>query len=93
MINTAILALLIYLAVAVKELQEKVFPDPNVMIPMSHKMTDQAFEDVIKNFLIQKIQEIEQYGNQFSDINCDAFGYTCFIHLYVEGTKRMPKDY
>ena len=33
-INLSILALLIYLAVSVKELQDKVFPDPNVMIPL-----------------------------------------------------------
>tara|TARA_R110000851_G_scaffold274161_1_gene426800 strand:- start:275 stop:427 length:153 start_codon:yes stop_codon:yes gene_type:complete len=34
----------------------------------------------------------EQYGNQFSNIYCDAFGHACFIHLYVEGTERMPED-
>ncbi len=28
----------------------------------------------------------------FSDINCDAFGHTCFIQLYVEGTEGMPED-
>ena len=33
-INLSILALLIYLAVSVKTLQDKVFPDPNIMIPM-----------------------------------------------------------
>ena len=33
-INLSILALLIYLSVAVKQLQDKVFPDPNVMIPL-----------------------------------------------------------
>jgi len=57
-INLAILGLLIYLAVAVKELQEKVFPDPNVMIPLSKQM-DRNFEDAVKNLLIQKLQEIE----------------------------------
>ena len=30
-INLSILALLIYLSVAVKEIQGKVFPDPNIM--------------------------------------------------------------
>ncbi len=39
-INLSILALLIYLAVSVKELQDKVFPDPNIMIPLI-----QYFED------------------------------------------------
>tara|TARA_B100000035_G_scaffold11183_1_gene9441 strand:+ start:49 stop:273 length:225 start_codon:yes stop_codon:yes gene_type:complete len=33
-INLSILALLIYLAVSVKQLQDKVFPDPNIMIPL-----------------------------------------------------------
>ncbi len=34
-INLSILALLIYLSVSVKQLQDKVFPDPNVMIPLT----------------------------------------------------------
>ena len=34
-INLSILALLIYLAVSVKKLQDKVFPDPNIMIPLT----------------------------------------------------------
>ena len=57
-INLAILGLLIYLAVAVKELQKKVFPDPTVMIPLSEQM-DGTFEDEVKNLLIQKLREIE----------------------------------
>jgi len=32
-INLSILALLIYLAVSVKALEDKVFPDPNIMQP------------------------------------------------------------
>ena len=32
-INLSILALLIYLSVAVKQIQNKVFPDPNIMQP------------------------------------------------------------
>ena len=32
-INLSILALLIYLAVSVKTLEDKVFPDPNIMQP------------------------------------------------------------
>ena len=58
-INLSILALLIYLSVAVKQLQNKVFPDPNVMIPLSKSMDDNAFKDEIKKLLIQKLQEIE----------------------------------
>ena len=34
-INLSIQALLIYLAVSVKQLQDKVFPDPNIMIPLT----------------------------------------------------------
>lgn len=34
-INLSILALLIYLSVAVKQIQDRVFPDPNIMIPMN----------------------------------------------------------
>ena len=34
-INLSILALLIYLSVAVKQIQDEVFPDPNIMIPMN----------------------------------------------------------
>ena len=37
-INLSILGLLIYLAVSVKTLQDKVFPDPNVMIPLIKEM-------------------------------------------------------
>tara|TARA_B100001175_G_C19475996_1_gene624346 strand:+ start:1261 stop:1461 length:201 start_codon:yes stop_codon:yes gene_type:complete len=58
-INMSILALLIYLSVSVKTLQDKVFPDPNIMIPLNSEVTDDAFEDAIKNLLIQKLQEIE----------------------------------
>ena len=32
-INLSILALLIYLSVAVKQIQDKVFPDPSIMQP------------------------------------------------------------
>ena len=58
-INMSILALLIYLSVTVKTLQDKVFPDPNIMIPMNQQMDDDAFRDAIKNLLIQKLQEME----------------------------------
>jgi hypothetical protein len=44
----------------VKQLQDKVFPDPTVMIPLSEKtITDDEFKDAIKNLLIQKLSEID----------------------------------
>ena len=55
-INLSILALLIYLAVNVNKLNEKVFPDPKVMIPMSEKY-DQRLEDLVKNLIINKLEE------------------------------------
>ena len=36
-INLSILALLIYLSVAIKKIEDKVFPDPNVMIPITNQ--------------------------------------------------------
>ena len=51
-INLSILALLIYLAVSVKQLQDKVFPDPNIMIPlMSYDNSKQELEYNIREFL------------------------------------------
>ena len=51
-INISILALLIYLSVAVKQLQDKVFPDPNVMIPlMDHQEQMDDLEYNIREFL------------------------------------------
>ena len=58
-INLSILALLIYLSVAVKEIQDKVFPDPNIMILMSDKISDGQFRDTVKQLLIQKINQGE----------------------------------
>ena len=55
-IKLSILALLIYLAVNVNKLNEKVFPDPNVMIPMSENY-DQRLEDLVKNLIINKLEE------------------------------------
>jgi len=43
-INLSILALLIYLAVAVKSLQKEVFWDPNIMKPMMMKSNDMNLE-------------------------------------------------
>ena len=56
-INMSILALLIYLSVSVKQLQDKVFPDPNIMIPLTEKIDNDEFGEAIKQFLIQKLNE------------------------------------
>ena len=59
-INLSILALLIYLAINVNKLNEKVFPDPNIMIPLSDKkITNDEMENFIKNLLMQKLSEVE----------------------------------
>ena len=51
-INLSILALLIYLAVSVKTLREKVFPDPNIMTPlMGYDNSRQELEYNIREFL------------------------------------------
>ena len=51
-INMSILALLIYLSVSVKTLQDKVFPDPNIMIPlMGYDNSTQELEYNIREFL------------------------------------------
>ena len=51
-INLSILGLLIYLAVSVKQLQDKVFPDPNIMIPlMGYDNSTQELEYNIREFL------------------------------------------
>ena len=64
-INLSILALLIYLSVAVKQLQNKVFPDPNVMIPlMGYDNSKQELEynirTLLNNALTQAINEQEK---------------------------------
>ena len=51
-INLSILALLIYLSVSVKQLKDKVFPDPNIMIPlMGYESSKQELEYNIREFL------------------------------------------
>ena len=63
-INLSILALLIYLAVSVKQLQDKVFPDPNVMIPLMGM--DQREElrynirEFLNNIIVEAIEEQEK---------------------------------
>ena len=64
-INLSILALLIYLSVAVKQIQDKVFPDPNVMIPLTERMDSQEeleynLRTFLNNALIQAINEQEK---------------------------------
>ena len=57
-INMSILALLIYLSVSVKQLQDKVFPDPDVMIPlMGHDDSKQEFEYNIRQLLNNALKE------------------------------------
>ena len=51
-INLSILALLIYLSLSVKQLKDKVFPDPNIMIPlMGYESSKQELEYNIREFL------------------------------------------
>ena len=64
-INMSILALLIYLSVAVKQLQDKVFPDPNIMIPLMGQMDSKSeleynIRTLLNNALIQAIEEQEK---------------------------------
>lgn len=64
-INLSILALLIYLAVSVKQLQDKVFPDPNVMIPLMGMEQREELRYNIREFLNNVIVEaIEEQENQ-----------------------------
>lgn len=63
-INLSILALLIYLSVAVKTLQDKVFPDPNIMIPLMGQMDSRSeleynIQTLLNNALKMAIQEQE----------------------------------
>ena len=64
-INMSILALLIYLSVTVKTIQDEVFPDPNIMIPMtgSFDQSDEMSYNIQKflnTILKQAINEMEQ---------------------------------
>jgi len=64
-INLSILALLIYLSVAVKQIQDKVFPDPNVMIPLMGMDQRQELRYNIREFLNNVIVEaIEEQENR-----------------------------
>ena len=64
-INMSILALLIYLSVTVKTIQDEVFPDPNIMIPMNmgYDNSDEMrynIQELLNNVLKQAINEQEQ---------------------------------
>ena len=64
-INLSILALLIYLAVSVKHLQDKVFPDPNIMTPLLSMDNREELKYNIREFLNNVIVEaIEEQENQ-----------------------------
>ena len=67
-INLSILALLIYLSVSVKQLQDKVFPDPNIMIPlMNQSEMNTELEYNIKTLLNNALTKaIEEQENQWS---------------------------
>ena len=63
-INLSILALLIYLSVTVKTLQDKVFPDPNIMTPLLGQMDSRSeleynIRTLLNNALTQAITEQE----------------------------------
>ena len=65
-INLSILALLIYLSVSVKQLQDKVFPDPNIMIPlMGYDNSKQKLEYNMRQFLNNVLEKaITEQENQ-----------------------------
>ena len=63
-INLSILALLIYLSVAVKQIQDKVFPDPNIMTPMNMGYDNSAelrynIQELLNNVLKDAINQQE----------------------------------
>ena len=65
-INLSILGLLIYLSVSVKQLQDKVFPDPNIMIPlMGYDNSKQELEYNMRQFLNNVLEKaITEQENQ-----------------------------
>ena len=63
-INMSILALLIYLSVAVKQIQDEVFPDPNIMIPLNMGYDNSAelrynIQELLNNVLKDAINQQE----------------------------------
>ena len=71
-INLSILGLLIYMAIAIKKIEDKVFPDSNLMIPLSQLSYDNTDKDqigfMIKQLLISKISFIYQIVCYFNGI-------------------------
>ena len=63
-INLSILALLIYLSVSVKQLHDKVFPDPNVMMPlMGMEQREELrynIREFLNNVIVEAIEEQEK---------------------------------
>ena len=63
-INMSILALLIYLSVAVKTIQDEVFPDPNIMQPAMGYDNSAEFryniQELLNNVLKDAINEQEK---------------------------------
>ena len=63
-INLSILALLIYLAVSVKQLQDKVFPDPNIMTPLlsmdNREELKYNIREFLNNVIVEAIEEQEE---------------------------------
>ena len=59
-INLSILALLIYLSVSIKKIEDKVFPDPNIMIPLVDNMSMDSKTELeynIRTFLNNALTE------------------------------------
>ena len=56
-INLSILALLIYLAVSVKTLEDKVFPDPKIMTPLMGYDNSMELKYNIQEFLNNALKE------------------------------------
>ena len=63
-INLSILGLLIYMAIAIKKIEDKVFPDSNLMIPLNQLSYENTDKDQIglmkKQLLITKIKEANE---------------------------------
>ena len=64
-INLSILALLIYLSVAIKKIEDKVFPDPNAMIPLASQtdarnQLEYNMMTFLNNALVDAINEQEE---------------------------------
>ncbi len=64
-INLSILALLIYLSVAIKKIEDKVFTDPNVMIPLANQIDarnqlEYNMMTFLNNALVNAINEQEK---------------------------------